>query len=97
MVERSGNACLDIRDLNVYYGHSHALQGVNLTLEAGEVLFLPARWSHFSVNLEASMMINYWPRQTRSQKARKRLDRSLRRIRRRIMSPVPRRRLRLPT
>jgi len=26
---------LDVRDLNVYYGHSHALQGVNLTLPSG--------------------------------------------------------------
>ena len=26
---------LEIRDLNVFYGHSHALQGVNLTLESG--------------------------------------------------------------
>jgi uncharacterized protein (UPF0261 family)/ABC-type branched-subunit amino acid transport system ATPase component len=28
-------AALEIRGLDVYYGHSHALQGVNLTLEAG--------------------------------------------------------------
>jgi uncharacterized protein (UPF0261 family)/ABC-type branched-subunit amino acid transport system ATPase component len=26
---------LQVRDLNVYYGHSHALQGVNLTLDHG--------------------------------------------------------------
>ena len=30
-----GNPILEVRDLNVYYGHSHALQGVNLTLESG--------------------------------------------------------------
>ncbi len=29
------NPTLDIRDLNVYYGQSHALQGVNLTLDHG--------------------------------------------------------------
>ncbi|MEM8838963.1 MAG: ABC transporter permease [Pseudomonadota bacterium] len=29
------NPSLQIRDLNVYYGHSHALQGVNLTLPKG--------------------------------------------------------------
>ncbi len=34
MADRSGPA-LQIRDLNVYYGHSHALQGVNLTLGSG--------------------------------------------------------------
>ncbi|MCY4541353.1 MAG: ABC transporter permease [Rhodobacteraceae bacterium] len=36
MAERSGTA-LDIRQLNVFYGHSHALQGVNLALESGVV------------------------------------------------------------
>ncbi|MCR9213701.1 MAG: ABC transporter permease [Proteobacteria bacterium] len=40
MVERSNNrrtpaAALDIRDLHVYYGQSHVLQGVNLTLDHG--------------------------------------------------------------
>src|ERR1700742_4393206 len=29
------NAMLHVRGLNVYYGHSHALQGVDLTLERG--------------------------------------------------------------
>ena len=33
-VRRSAPA-LEIRGLDVYYGHSHALQGVNLTLDAG--------------------------------------------------------------
>ena len=33
---RNSNApVLQIRDLHVYYGHSHALQGVNLTLDHG--------------------------------------------------------------
>ena len=33
---RNANApVLQIRDLHVYYGHSHALQGVNLTLDHG--------------------------------------------------------------
>jgi ABC-type branched-subunit amino acid transport system ATPase component len=32
---RSSAAALEIRNLNVYYGASHALQGVNLTLESG--------------------------------------------------------------
>ncbi len=34
MADRSAPA-LEIRDLNVYYGHSHALQGVDLTLGNG--------------------------------------------------------------
>ncbi len=36
-VQRRGApaAILQIRDLHVYYGQSHALQGVNLTLEQG--------------------------------------------------------------
>jgi ABC-type glutathione transport system ATPase component len=32
---RSSAAALEIRNLNVYYGASHALQGVNLTLASG--------------------------------------------------------------
>jgi uncharacterized protein (UPF0261 family)/ABC-type branched-subunit amino acid transport system ATPase component len=32
---REPDHVLKIRDLHVYYGHSHALQGVNLTLEQG--------------------------------------------------------------
>ncbi|MGY3365123.1 ABC-type sugar transport system ATPase subunit [Bradyrhizobium sp. GM2.4] len=39
---RSTAAAIEVRGLDVYYGHSHALQGVDLTLEAG-VLFL-GRW-----------------------------------------------------
>ncbi|WP_226782259.1 ABC transporter permease [Oceaniglobus trochenteri] len=35
MTERSGPAILEVKDLNVYYGQSHALQGVNLTLGGG--------------------------------------------------------------
>ncbi len=30
-----GASILEVRDLNVFYGHSHALQGVNLALEKG--------------------------------------------------------------
>jgi uncharacterized protein (UPF0261 family)/ABC-type branched-subunit amino acid transport system ATPase component len=33
--ERRGPAALEVRGLNVYYGASHALQGVNLRLDAG--------------------------------------------------------------
>jgi ABC-type branched-subunit amino acid transport system ATPase component len=37
MAERPGRTApvLEIRGLNVYYGHSHALQGVDLTLGHG--------------------------------------------------------------
>jgi uncharacterized protein (UPF0261 family)/ABC-type branched-subunit amino acid transport system ATPase component len=35
MAERIGPPALEVRDLNVYYGQSHALQGVNLTLGQG--------------------------------------------------------------
>ncbi len=34
---RIGSPTLEIRDLNVYYGASHALQGVNLTLDSGTI------------------------------------------------------------
>jgi len=33
-------ALLEIRDLHVYYGHVHALKGINLTVEEGEILTL---------------------------------------------------------
>jgi len=32
---RRSPAALEVRGLDVYYGHSHALQGVDLTLESG--------------------------------------------------------------
>ena len=35
MTERGANPVLEVRDLNLYYGQSHALQGVNLTLGRG--------------------------------------------------------------
>ncbi|WP_420724942.1 ABC transporter permease [Hwanghaeella sp. LZ110] len=34
-VRNASSAVLQVRDLHVYYGQSHALQGVDLTLEAG--------------------------------------------------------------
>ena len=42
MVERRPANLLEIRGLNVFYGRSHALQGVDLTLEHG-VLSLVGR------------------------------------------------------
>ena len=35
MAERGGTHVLEIRDLNVYYGASHALQGVDLKISSG--------------------------------------------------------------
>ena len=35
MAERSKRPILQIENLQVYYGESHALQGVSLTLESG--------------------------------------------------------------
>lgn len=35
MRERTASLALEVRDLNVFYGQSHALQGVNLTLGRG--------------------------------------------------------------
>ena len=36
------------------------LQASNLTLRAGEILYLPAGWFHFVRNLEPTVMINVW-------------------------------------
>ena len=33
---------------------------VEVTLVAGELLYLPARWSHFVVNQDTSVMVNFW-------------------------------------
>lgn len=35
MSDRNAPPALEVRELNVYYGHSHALQGVDLTLDHG--------------------------------------------------------------
>ncbi len=40
MAERPGKAALRIDDLHVYYGESHAIQGVSLTLERGVLAVL---------------------------------------------------------
>ncbi|HEX2518908.1 MAG TPA: ATP-binding cassette domain-containing protein, partial [Castellaniella sp.] len=34
---------LDVRNIHTYYGESHALQGVSLSLEAGETVCLLGR------------------------------------------------------
>ena len=41
---------------------------VEVTLNAGEMLFLPAFWAHFVVNLDTSLMVNFWPRYGSPQK-----------------------------
>ena len=35
-------------------------RSVDVTLNPGEILYLPARWSHFVLNLEISVMVNFW-------------------------------------
>src|SRR3546814_17161544 len=41
--------------------HSSKAKAVEVTLVAGEMLYLPARRSHFVVNLDTSLMVNFWP------------------------------------
>ena len=38
------------------------VQAVNLTLSAGELLYLPAGWFHCVANLEPTVMVNVWTR-----------------------------------
>ncbi|MCI0546702.1 MAG: cupin-like domain-containing protein [Candidatus Rokubacteria bacterium] len=40
-------------------------RSVEVTLHPGEILFLPAHWSHFVVNLDLSVMANFWQKPTR--------------------------------
>ncbi|HTK89066.1 MAG TPA: cupin-like domain-containing protein [Verrucomicrobiae bacterium] len=42
-------------------------RSVEVTLVAGELLYLPARWSHFVVNQDASVMVNFWPEHSLAQ------------------------------
>lgn len=37
---------------------------VEVVVNAGEILFLPEHWSHFVLNLETSMMVNFWTEMT---------------------------------
>jgi hypothetical protein len=43
-------------------------KGVEVTLGPGELLYLPARWSHFVVNLDSSVMVNFWPEHSLTQR-----------------------------
>lgn len=56
-------------DLERYPRFARA-RAVGVTLEAGEMLYLPAKWAHFVLNLETSVMVNFWPEHTRSQRLR---------------------------
>ena len=40
---RNAPALLQVRGLNVYYGHSHALQGVEFTIHTGILACITAR------------------------------------------------------
>lgn len=35
-------------------------KSIEVTINTGEVLYLPAGWSHFVENIEKTLMINYW-------------------------------------
>jgi hypothetical protein len=60
-------------------------KAVEVTLSAGELLYLPAGWSHFVVNLDTSMMVNLWPERPYAHialgKMRRRLRRAIRTLR----------------
>ena len=53
-------------DLKAFPRFAHA-RGVEVTLVAGELLYLPARWSHFVVNQDTSVMVNFWPEHSLAQ------------------------------
>jgi len=40
-------------------------RSVDVTLNPGEILYLPARWGHFVLNLEVSVMVNFWHESSR--------------------------------
>ena len=45
-------------------------KAVEVTLSAGEMLYLPRGWSHFVVNSDTSLMVNFWPERTHAQQTR---------------------------
>jgi hypothetical protein len=55
-----------------------------VTLNAGEVLYLPKKWGHFVVNVETSLMVNFWPAYTSGQKLAIRLRGQAARVKRRL-------------
>ena len=71
------------QDLNRYPRFAEA-RSVEFTLNAGEILYLPARWSHFVVNLEISLMVNFWPEYSWSQLALLGLRNKLRGLKHRL-------------
>jgi hypothetical protein len=59
---------------------------VEVTLRAGEVLYLPKKWAHFVVNVETSLMVNFWPEYTGAQRLTLRLRSTAGRVKRRLMA-----------
>ena len=55
-------------DLQAYPLFARA-RGVRVTVGPGELLYLPARWSHFVVNVDTSVMVNFWPEHSLPQRA----------------------------
>jgi ribosomal protein L16 Arg81 hydroxylase len=70
-------------DLESYPRFARA-RHVDVTLNPGEILYLPARWAHFAYNLDASLMVNYWTEQTTLQRLLKSLELRMRRTRKRL-------------
>src|SRR3546814_13605907 len=63
-------------------------KAVEVTLVAGEMLYLPARWSHFVVNLDTSLMVNFWPDITLTGRTQDGVKRRLRRAVRAVRAPL---------
>jgi hypothetical protein len=60
-------------------------KAVEVTLNAGEVLYLPKKWGHFVVNVETSLMVNFWPEYTSAQKLTIRLRGKAAGVKRRLI------------
>jgi hypothetical protein len=73
--------CPDLRKFPLFA----RAKAVEVTLRAGEILYLPKRWSHFVMNLDTSVMVNFWPEFTGAQRARIELRRWARRWRSRLL------------
>ena len=63
-------------DLNKFPLFARA-KAVEVTLNAGEMLYLPEHWAQFVLNVETSMMVNFWPEMTPAQERKTKLKKDL--------------------
>jgi ribosomal protein L16 Arg81 hydroxylase len=86
----SWSAVADPRDPDIKkFPLFNRAKSLEVTLTAGELLYLPARWSHFVRNLETSLMVNFWPQYTTAQEMKIGLGQRVARAKRLVRRALP--------